>query len=138
MKTLSLDFRKRIVAACDRGEQTQARIAERFEVSLGMVKKLLAQRRRTGDLAPRHRFSGRKPKITPERQKHLRELVRAHPDLTLEELRKAVQLDCTLPAIHYALGRMGLSLKKSRSGPRRRSGPMSARRANAGRRSSRA
>jgi len=80
-----------------------------------MVKKLLQQRRHTGDIAPRHRFSGRKPKITARHQRELVRLVRKDPDMTLEELRDAIDIDCTLQAIHYALRRMGYSLKKSRS-----------------------
>ena len=115
MGTLSSDLRERIVAAYDRGDGTREQIATRYDVSLGMVKKLLQQRRRTGDISPRHRFLGRKPKITAKHQEKLGRLVREHPDMTLEELREAVQVDCTLPAIHYALGRMGLTLKKSRS-----------------------
>ena len=63
MATFSSDLRERIVAAYDRGDGTQ-QIAERYDVSLGMVKKLLQQRRHTGEIAARHRFSGRKPKIT--------------------------------------------------------------------------
>lgn len=118
MATISMDLRERIVAACDRGDGTRREVAERYDVSLGLVKKLLQQRQRTGDIAPRHRFSGRKPKITLEHQRRLRSLVRDHPDMTLEELREAVAIECSLPAIHYALCRMGLPLKKRRSAPR--------------------
>ena len=117
MATISTDLRERIVAAYDRGDGTRQQIAERYDVSLGMVKKLLQQRRQTGDIAPRHRFSGRKPKITAKHQRHLKRLVRKHPDMTLEELREAIGVECTLPAIHYALVRIGLSLKKRRSVP---------------------
>lgn len=118
MATISMDLRKRIVAAYDRGDGTRQQIADRYDVSVGMVKKLLFQRQRTGDIAPRHRFSGRKPKITPEHQQQLRHLVRENPDMTLEELRDAVGVECTIPAIHYALCRLGLPLKKRRSVPR--------------------
>ena len=117
MVTLSNDLRERIVAAYDRGDSTRQQVADRYEVSLGMVKKLLQQRRWTGDIAPRHRFSGRKPKITPKHQERLKRLVLDHPDMTLDELRKAIGIECTLPAIHYALRRIGLSLKKRRSVP---------------------
>lgn len=117
METLSNDLRERIVSAYDRGDATREQIAQRYNVSLGMVKKLLQQRRRTGDIAPRHRFSGAKPKITPRHRQRLKRLVKEQPDMTLEELRDAISVDCTLPAIHYALKRMGLSLKKRRSVP---------------------
>ena len=113
--TLSIDLRKRIVAAYDRGDGTRQQVADRYDVSLGMVKKLLQQRRNTGDIAPRHRYSGAKPKITPRHQKRLKRLVRKCPDMTLAELRDAIGVSCTPQAIHYALGRMGWSLKKRRS-----------------------
>jgi transposase len=47
-KTLSLDLRQRILACCDEAKLTRQQIADRFCVSLGMVKKLLAQRKKTG------------------------------------------------------------------------------------------
>lgn len=117
MGTLSKDLRERIVAAYDRGDGTRQQIADRYDVSLGMVKKLLRQRRETGDIAPRHRYSGRRPKITQKHERQLKRLVRDRPDMTLEELRDAIDLDCTPQAIHYALVRMDLSLKKRRSAP---------------------
>ena len=46
MKTLSLDLRERILTAYDQQEATRDAVARRFRVSLGMVKKLLQQRRR--------------------------------------------------------------------------------------------
>jgi transposase len=63
MRVLSLDLRERIVAACDAGEHTRQQVAGRFAVSLGMVKKLLAQRRRTADIGPRYHRCGRQPTI---------------------------------------------------------------------------
>lgn len=112
MKTISLDLRERIVAAYDRHEGTQEQIGRRFDVSLGLVKKLLLQRKRTGDLAPRHRFSGRKPKLLAEHRQKLRKLVESKPDLTLEQLKERSGLDCTVPMIHYLLVDMGLTYKK--------------------------
>jgi transposase len=114
MKTLSLDLRDRIVAAYDMGDATREDIADRFMVSLGMVKKLLAQRKATGDIAARHKNSGRKPKITADHRQRMRELIEKQPDLTLQELGVAIGVDCSLPALHYALQSMGLSYKKRR------------------------
>ena len=117
MRTISLDLRQRILAAYDKGQDTREAVARRFEVSLGLVKKLLQQRRRTGDIAPRHRFSGRKPTILPAHHSQMRRLLADQPDLTLPELRQATGLGCTLPAIHYALKAMDLTYKKRHSAP---------------------
>jgi transposase len=132
MATLSLDLRTRIVSTCDEGRSTREEVARRYRVSLGMVKKLLQQRRATGDIAPRHHRSGRKPRIVATHHRQLRTLLRQKPDLTLAELRSAVALDCTLPAIHYALVKLGLSYKKRRCAPASKSVPTSPARAAAG------
>jgi transposase len=55
----------------------------------------------------------------------MRDLVSKKPDITLAELRDAVGLNCTLPAIHYALEQMGLSYKKRLSMPASKSAKMS-------------
>ena len=122
MRTLSLDLRERILSTYDRNEGTRLEIAARYRVSLGMVKKLLQQRRRTGDIRPRHDRSGRKPTILPGHEQQMRALLAGKPDLTLQELRQAVALNCTLPAIHYALERIGLTYKKRHSVPVSRTG----------------
>jgi transposase len=117
MGTISLDLRERILASYDQKEGNREEIASRYRVSLGMVKKLLQQRRRTGDIAPRHRFSGPKPRILSSHEQQMKLLLARKPDLTLAELRQAMQLDCTLPAIHYVLARLGLTYKKRHSAP---------------------
>jgi transposase len=117
VKTLSLDLRERILAAYDKTEGTREEVAERFRVSLGMVKKLLQQRRRIGDVRAQHHRSGRKPRIVASHQHQLRTLLDKKPDLTLKELRMATGLTCTLPAIHYTLAKLGLTYKKRHSAP---------------------
>lgn len=116
-RPISLDLRQRILASYDQHEGTREEIALRYRVSLGMVKKLLQQRRHTGDIACRYHRCGPKPKIVAVHRQKLRQWLRRKPDLTLEELRQAAQLDCTIQAIHYVLAEMGLTYKKRRSGP---------------------
>ena len=116
VKTISLDLRKRMLAAYDDDGGTREAVARRFRVSLGMVKKLLQQRRRLGDIRPQHHRSGCKPRIAASHQHQLRTLLAKKPDLTLKELRAATGLACTLPAIHYVLVRLGLTYKERRSG----------------------
>ena len=125
MVTISLDLRERILAAYDRGDVSRQQVADRFCVSLGMVKKLLQQRRRTGDIAPRHAHSGRKPIILATHHTQMRELLVQKPDLTLAELREALELNCSLSAIHFALVKMGLTYKKRHSAPANRIAKMS-------------
>jgi transposase len=115
-----MDLRERILGAYDNKEGTRDEIASRFRVSLGLVKKLLQQRRHTGEIAPRHHRSGRKPRILPAHDQRMRTLLGRKPDMTLQELRSAMALDCTVQAIHYALDRMGLTYKKRLSGPANR------------------
>lgn len=117
MRTISLDLRERILTSYDRHEGTRLDIAARYRVSLGLVKKLLQQRRHTGDIRPRHYRSGRKPKILVRHEQRMRSLLKRKPDLTLKELRQAVGLSCTLPAIYYVLERIGLTYKKRHSMP---------------------
>ena len=123
MRTLSLDLRERILTSYDRKTGTREEIAARYRVSLGMVKKLLQQRRHTGDIRPRHRYSGRKPKILGSHHQQMKHLLSKKPDLTLTELRSALALNCSLPAIHYALEAMGLTYKKRHSTPANKTAP---------------
>ena len=127
MKTISLDLRERILAAYDAQEGTREEVAKRFRVSVGMVKKLLQQRSRTGDIAHRHRFSGRKAKILPEYRERLGTLIAAQPDLTLSEIKARLAMSCSVPALHYALVAMGLTFKKRRCMPPSKVAPMSPR-----------
>jgi len=117
MKTLSLDLRERIVSAYDQQQGTREEIAKRFRVSLGMVKKLLQQRRKTKDLGHRHRYSGRKAKVLPEYRDKLEKLVAEQPDLTLAQIKAKLAMACTIQAVHYALIALGLTYKKRHSTP---------------------
>ncbi len=62
----------------------------------------------------------------------IRQQLKRKPDMTLAELREALGLKCTLPAIHYVLVDMGLTYKKRHSVPQSRTGRTSAKRAAAG------
>ena len=126
-KPISLDLRERIVAAYVGKEGTREEVARRFKVSVGMVKKLLAQKSRTGDLRPRYRYCGRKARLEPEHGKSMRQLVEREPDVTLEEIKQRLGLGCTIGAIHWVLRRLGLTYKKRRSMRPSKTGPTSPR-----------
>ena len=124
MATLSLDLRQRIVDRYDEGQDTRDAIARRFCVSLGMVKKLIQQRKRLGTIAPQHHRAGRKPTITVRHKDRMRGIIQQRPDTTLAEVRVALRLNCSLTAIHKALAAMGLTYKKRRCGPVSKTGRM--------------
>jgi transposase len=132
MKTISLDLRRRIVETYDEGKWTQEEVAKRFRVSQGMVKKLLIQRSRTGQIEARHRFSGRKARLLPESGEQMKALVAKQPDLTLCEIKQRLGLDCTIAAVHWVLGRLGLTYKKRRSMQPNKTVPTSPKRARPG------
>jgi transposase len=117
MKTLSLGLRQHIIKGYDRQDCTREQVARRFDVSVGMVKKLLSQRLRLGDIRPQYHRCGRKPLFDAACCCRLRDLVRARPEATLQELHGALGVDCTLVAIHYLLIRPGLSHKRRHSMP---------------------
>jgi len=124
-RTISLDLRERILEVYDEGEATREQVAHRFRVSLGMVKKLLQQRRHSGDIRARHHLAGRKPMIMVEHRQEMDRLLKAKPDMSLKELREAMGLKCSLQAIHVVLGKMEMTLKKRLSAPASKTAPTS-------------
>lgn len=131
-KTLSTDLRQRIVDCYDNGEGSRQEVADRFRVSLGMVKKLLSQRRLRGEITPQHYRSGRKARLVGSHRRALRQLVSSRPDITLAEMREELGWDCTLQAIHYVLAAMDLTYKKRRCEPVSKTASIFSRRADAG------
>jgi transposase len=116
MNPISIDLRQRIVEAYDAGEGTRQEIAERFKVSVHMVKKLLAQRRILGSIEPQNHRCGRKPKFEAQDLRWLKEAVRKRQDSTLEELREAFAKPCCIATIFRALQQLKSSYKKNAQG----------------------
>ena len=109
-----MDLRRRVLAACDAGKQTKE-VAARFAVSPAWVRRLKQRRReRAGDVAPRTGGGSRGRKIDRDR---LAALVAEQPDATLVELRDRLGVAVTPWAVGKALRELGLTYKKSRSGP---------------------
>lgn len=113
MQAYSLDLRTRILADCDRGLSTRA-VATKYAVSESWVRRLKQRRRETGELTPRPP-QPRQLTLTPHLQR-LRELVTAHPDATLEELRCQLGVAVCLATVWAAVRRLGLTVKKKSSG----------------------
>ncbi len=115
MKAYSLDLRQKVVDAYDHKRGSQRQVAQTFGVSVGFVEKLMRQRRRTGDLAPRTP-SGAKPLLDPAALQLVGQLVREEPDITLQELCDLIyqqrDIRVSISTMCTWLQRLGLVRKK--------------------------
>jgi len=116
MKTYSIDLRKRVLAACDRREQTITEIAKQFQVSRRWIEKLRKRRTEYGTIAPAERTQGRKSAFVGNLLQELDELVESQCDITLAEVKEhfAGRVSCSLQAIANNLKRLGWGYKKNR------------------------
>lgn len=118
---LSQDLRDRVLGAAGSSRE----VAVRFGVSVSYVVKARARRRDTGEAAARPR-GGQVPPRLCGHEETLRAEVARRPSATCDDLRawaaaRGVALGRT--AVWNTLARLGLTLKKSRSGPRSRTAP---------------
>jgi transposase len=117
MDAYSMDLRERVAAECDAGKLSQPAIAEKYDVSVSFITKLLRRRRKTGSLEPKPHAGGPAPTFGERDKKRIALKVRQQPDITLAELcawaSKPVS-DSTMSRVLIALG---LTRKKSHSTP---------------------
>lgn len=124
-KTLSFDLRQRILDCYDEGTRTRQDVAQRFCVSLGMVKKLIQQRKAIGEIGNLYHRVGRKPDISQADKARMAEAIAKRPDITLAELREKLGLTCSIVTVHNALASMDLTYKKRPSRRASRAGKTS-------------
>ncbi len=124
MEAYSLDLRKRVLDACDAGHGTKE-VAGLFEVSPAWVRRLKQRRRELGTIKPLAYRHGPKPLLDHYALEELAELVRRRPDATLEELQSALPMKVSRITVWNALGKLGLTFKKSRSTPLSKTDPTS-------------
>ena len=124
MVSYSLDLRKRIVDAVERGVGTKRALATLFGVHESFIYKLLCQKRERGDIAPLPHGGGARAKLTEPALRILTDLVAETPDATLEELGEQLKKTARVAVSHSTICRglqaLGLSRKKS---PRARPKP---------------
>jgi transposase len=112
MRAFSLDLRERVMAAYDAGEGRSRRLAKRFGVSDRWIRKLIQQRQATGSIAPKEYQRGPKRKLSDRARQRLLTLAADKPDLTLDQLRRRLQLRCSLVTIWRELKKAGFTFKR--------------------------
>jgi transposase len=115
MRAYSMDLRQRVLADCDAGLPTKA-VAQKYSVSASWVRRLKQRRRQTGRVGPIDQRRGPQPGWETQAER-IREAVRQAPDATLQEYRARFALPLSRSALARALVALGLSRKKSRTGP---------------------
>jgi transposase len=133
-KPYSQDLRERVLGAIDDGGDAYE-IAPLFNVSVSYIYKILARRRTSGETTARAQRHGPLPKLAPYNDV-LRARVEAVPDMTIDELRSWLlsehKIKVSNTCVWKQLGRLGLTLKKSRNAPRSKIGQMSRKHAPSG------
>ncbi|CDM94256.1 helix-turn-helix domain-containing protein [Limnospira platensis] len=116
MSRYSLDFRKKIVEAYEKGDTSIRKVAKRFLVSPDTVRRLVKQYRLTGDLSPR-KCGTKKKSILSKHEEAVIDIVEAHPDLTLwqysDKLRDKLGINVSTTMIDRFLKQHDISLKKN-------------------------
>jgi transposase len=135
---LSMDIRKRIVAAVEDGASRRA-AADRFAVSESSAIKLVKHWEQTGSLEP-GQMGGHRTFALAAHEALVRELIAATPDQTLDELwdrlaRRGVVVGRT--SVHRYVSALGLTRKKRHSMPPSKNAPMSRPRGRRGEKTSR-
>jgi len=118
----STDLRERVLRACETGEESQAEIARRFEISDSAVRRWLRHLHQEGRRAPKPHGRGFRSILDEDDGAVLRSLVKDKNDGTLKEYAQAF-LDKTGEEISgssicRALKRHGLVTKKDLTGER--------------------
>lgn len=117
MKPLSLDLRQRIIDVHTNEVISQSRLAERFQVSLSTVQRLLKRWHNGEGIAPKAHGGGHPPLLNAEQLERVKGLIEANNDATLEELQVLVDDQEHVWVSRSTMGRitqtLGLTRKKN-------------------------
>lgn len=117
---LSLDLRRRILAALKAGEASQRQVAERFGVAKATVERLARRVRLTGTLEAKPHGGGQVPRITESDRERILGWLRLEPDLTQEEMARrfeALGRPVSQQGVSRGLKRLSITRKKRRCAP---------------------
>jgi transposase len=115
------DLRRKFLASYDRGTDGLRKVALYFGVSHGWARKVVGQRRKTGQAERVRHRPGPASRMTPEIVAYVQAQVASQPDLTLAELQRLLlserQVRASIGRLWSLLRTLDLRLKKSRSTP---------------------
>lgn len=126
-QALSMDLRSRLLAAVDSGMSCRA-AATRFGVAASTAIRWEAQRRETGDYAPKPQGGDMRSRRVEERAADILAIWEARKDISLEELRAGlaeIGLIVSVAGLHRFFMRRGMTRKKRLAMPSSRTGPTS-------------
>lgn len=116
METYGMELRQRVMddymMPRSGKKMTQKALAEKWQVSLPWVKKILKQWRQTGSLEPIKAKYGPRPKLEPHREL-LKQIVAETPDATLAEIQEKLPVRVSIQTVANELRKLKLSFKKS-------------------------
>lgn len=124
---LSMDLRSRLLAAIDEGMSCRA-AAARFGVSPSTAIRWQAQRRQTGNYAPKPQGGDMRSHRVEERRADILPFWETRKDISLEELRLAlieIGLNVSVAGLHRFFVRHGMTRKKRLAMQSNRTAPMS-------------
>ena len=117
----SVDLRRKVVEACERGTASQAEVAQFFGVSVSFVEKLLRLHRCTGVLEPDRKRAGRPGLLNAAACEQVQRWLAEQNDLTLAELAERLEaqygLSVSISCVHRLLQRLHMRRKKRHSMP---------------------
>jgi len=115
------EYRRAVAAAYD-ACGSSAQVAKQYRCSESWVRRLIQRRNELGTLDPITRIPYNSRKLHDADMKQLAKLIAERPDMTLGELADALDKKVSVPTVHRATKKLGLSFKKSRSSPPSRIG----------------
>lgn len=117
MQAYSLDLRQKVVSVYENTPETIVEVAERFQVSPSFIKKLLAQKRATGDIAPIGHRGGQRKRLSRKDCQWLLKTVLSKPDITLADLQELLEkekkISVSVATLSRELRRLNLRRKKN-------------------------
>ncbi len=124
---LSMDLRSRLLAAVDGGMSCRA-AAARFGVAPSTAIRWQAQRRATGEVAPKPQGGDMRSRRVEQRADDILGIWEARKDISLEELRLALAemgLAVSVAGLHRFFARRGMTRKKRLAMPSSKTAPIS-------------